>query len=170
MGVFSTQIPNAIDQPLTDPKTGQATRAWFLFLVALFQRTGEAQGVDLLALQAETVTALANSIAALAAAATAQGGANASLKIIQNLADLANAATARTNLGLTALATAAPVAGWVDPTGAGSRATFDMNLALPAGAAYSQAEVTAIANQVIVLQKRLGQLVLDEKTVGTIST
>lgn len=168
---FATPIPNSASQPLVDPRTGIATRPWLLFLIALWKRTGSAAGIDLIALQAEADAAFALATAATAAAAAAaasaaaaQGGADASLKIANNLSDVADVSTSRTNLQI-----GPATAGWVDPTGAGSRATFDMNLALPAGAAYSQAEVTAIANQVIVLQKRLGQLELDLITAQAIT-
>lgn len=161
---FATPIPNSASQPLVEPKTGLATRQWYLFLVALWKRTGSASGVDLLALQAEADAAFALATAALAAAATAQGGADASLKIANNLSDVANVNTSRANLNI-----GPATAGWVDPTGTGSRATFDMDTALPVGAAYSQAEVTAIADQVVILQKRLGQLILDEIIAKTIA-
>lgn len=160
---FATPIPNSASDPLVDPKTGRATRSWFLFLVALWRRTGSAAGVDILALQAEADAALAAAIAAGVAAGTAQAGADASLKIANNLSDVNNVTTSRTNLQI-----GPATGGWVDPTGAGSRATFDMNTALPVGAGYSQAEVTAIAAQVIVLQKELGQLILDQITAKTI--
>lgn len=167
---FTSQIPQSASVPLTDPKTGVITRSWFLLVTALFRRTGDAQGVDVLAVQAEAQaaftlagTANTNATAAAAAAAAAQGGADASLKIAANLGDVANVTTSRTNLQI-----GPATAGWADPTGAGSRATFDMDLALPAGAAYSQAEMTAVANQVIVLQKRLGQLELDLITAKAI--
>lgn len=167
---FTTQIPVPASQPIAD-RNGVLTRDWFLFLVALFRRTGDAQGVDVLAIQAAAAAATAAAAvataaaaAATAAAATAQAGANASLKIAADLSDLASVAAARANLAI-----GPATAGWVDPTGTGSRATFDMDLALPVGGAYSQAEVTAIANQVIALQKRLGRLVLDEITAKTIA-
>lgn len=153
---FATPIPNSASLPLVDPKTGLANRTWFLFLSALWKRTGSAQGIDILAVQAEADAAFTQSTAALAAAAAAQGGADASLKIANNLSDVNNVTTSRTNLQI-----GPATGGWVDPTGTGSRATFNMDLLLPVGAGYSQAEVTAIANQVIVLQKRLGQLELD---------
>lgn len=168
---FATPIPNVAQQAMVDTKTGFATRATFLFLLALWRRTGSAQGVDILAVQAEAdaafalaTTAAADAAAAQASANAAQAGADASLKIAANLGDVADVDASRGNLNI-----GPATAGWVDPTGAGSRATFDMNLALPAGAAYSQAEVTAIANQVVVLQKRLGQLILDEITAKTIT-
>jgi hypothetical protein len=140
---------------------GTATQSFWSFLQTLWLRTGSAAGVLSAMIQATATAALAAANAALVQAAL-------SLKKASNLSDLANASDARDNLGLGPIATSATVIGWEDPTGAGSRATFNMDLALPVGVAYSQAEVLAIANQVIVLQKRLGQLVLDEKTVKTI--
>lgn len=58
--------------------------------------------------------------------------------------------------------------GWIAPAGAGSRATFNMNVAFPVSNPPTQAEVQAIAAQVMILQKRLGQLILDELDIGTI--
>lgn len=153
--------------PLVD-KEGVITREWLFFLQAVFNRTGGAAGVDTAEVQIIADDALATADAALIAANAAQADADASLKIASNLGDVASAASSRNNLGLGPIATSATVTGWVDPAGTGSRATFDMDLALPVGAAYAQAEVTAIANQVIVLQKRLGQLILDQITVKTI--
>jgi hypothetical protein len=148
--------------PVVHPD-GNPTNSWRAFFQTLWIRTGQATGVLSAAIQATADAALANANAALVQAAL-------SLKKASNLSDLANTGTARDNLGLGPIATSATVPGWADPTGAGSRASFNMDLALPVGAAYNQAEMTAIANQVIVLQKRLGQLVLDEKTVKTIGT
>lgn len=54
------------------------------------------------------------------------------------------------------------------PTGALSRLTFVSNPALPVGAGYSQAEVTAIAAQVTALGERLAALIIDSQTVGVI--
>lgn len=153
---FTAAIPQSSSDPICDPKTGVVTRAWFLLFTAIWRRTGSAQGVNVEAVEAEAAAASALAVAALAAANLAQAGANASLKKANDLNDVNSVATSRANLQI-----GTAVAGWVDPTGTGSRATFDMDLALPAGGAYSQAEVTAIANQVIVLQKRLGQLELD---------
>lgn len=168
---FVAQVPGGGSDPLVNPDTGIATQAFFLFLVALFKRTGDAQGVDALAVQFAADAAAIAAAAATAAAAVAtvtagnaQTGADASLKKASNLSDVVNVNTSRTNLNI-----GPATAGWADPTGTGARTTFNMDLALPAGAAYSQAEVTAIANQVIVLQKRLGQLILDEITAQTIT-
>ena len=160
---FATPVPNSATQPLVDTKTGVVTRAWLLFLIALWNRTGQAAGVDLIALQAEADAAFAAATAAAAAAAAAQGGADASLKIAANLSDVANVTTSRTNLQI-----GPATAGWVDPTGTGSRATFDMDAAFPVSNPPTQAEVQAIVGQLTILQKRLGQLTLDEITAKTI--
>lgn len=160
---FTTQIPQSASDPVVNIKTGQITRAWYLFMVAIFKRTGEAQGVDVLAVEAEANAAFvaaglatAAAAAALAAAGSAQAGADASLKKAANLSDVQDVTTSRGNLNI-----GPATGGWVDPTGAGSRATFDMNLAFPVSNPPTQAEVTALAAQVVILQKRLGQLELD---------
>lgn len=54
------------------------------------------------------------------------------------------------------------------PTGTLSRAIFVSNPALPVGAGYSQAEVTAIRDQVIALGERIAALIVDSQTVGVI--
>lgn len=59
--------------------------------------------------------------------------------------------------------------GWAVPTGAGSRATFNMNATFPVSNPPTQAEVQAIAAQVVVLQKRVGQLELDLIDAGVIT-
>lgn len=61
-------------------------------------------------------------------------------------------------------------AGWVAPTGAGSRATFNMDAAFPVSNPPTQAEVVAIRDQLIIVQKRLGQLIEDQLDAGTIAT
>lgn len=171
--VVSSQISRPVPVPQTEVVDGKRmmTIDWYNFFTTLWTRTGSAPGVDLATVEAEATAALAASAAAVAAATAAQATATAALAaaaqklaILQNLADLNNVNAARGNLNI-----GPATAGWVDPTGAGSRATFNMSLALPVGAAYSQAEVTVIANQVIVLQKALGQLILDEITAKTIT-
>lgn len=168
---FSSQVPGGGGEAVVNPDTGVPTQSFFQYLVVLFRRTGDAQGVDVVAVQAAANAATAAAAAATAAAAiataaaaAAQGGANASLKIAANLSDVADVNTSRTNLSI-----GPATAGWVDPTGTGARTTFDMDLALPVGAVYSQAEVTALANQLVILQKRLGRLVLDEIAAKTIT-
>lgn len=137
-----------------DPKSGVPTVTFYRFMLSLWNRTGGGTGGDIDEVRATADAALAD--------------ANASLKIVLNLSDLANDITARANLGLSDLATALPVTGWIDPTGAGSRAAFDMNWTTTVGAAYSQAEATAIRDQLIAVQKRLGQVILDQIAVGTL--
>lgn len=58
---------------------------------------------------------------------------------------------------------------WTLPNGTGSRAAFNMDAAFPVSAAPTQAEVQAIAAQVVILQKRLGQLIIDQRDAGTTS-
>lgn len=58
--------------------------------------------------------------------------------------------------------------GWAVPTGAGSRATFDMNAAYPVSNPPTQAEVQAIAAGLVEVRKRLGQLEIDQLDAGTI--
>jgi hypothetical protein len=55
------------------------------------------------------------------------------------------------------------------PTGTLLRTTFVSNPALPVGAGYSQAEVTAIRDQVIVLGERIAALIVDSQAVGVIA-
>lgn len=59
--------------------------------------------------------------------------------------------------------------GWQVPTGTGSRATFNASATFPVSNPPTQAEVVAIAAQVVVLQTRLAQLIEDQLTSGTIS-
>lgn len=58
--------------------------------------------------------------------------------------------------------------GWDNPTGTGSRATFDMDAAFPVSNPPTQAEVQAIAAQLVIVQKRLGQLIDDQLSAKTI--
>lgn len=59
--------------------------------------------------------------------------------------------------------------GWAVPSGTGSRATFNMDAAFPVSNPPTQAEVQAIAAQVVVLQKRVGQLEQDLLDAGVIT-
>lgn len=54
------------------------------------------------------------------------------------------------------------------PTGPVLRATFDTTPPLPVGAGYSQAEVTAIRNELYLILQRLGALIEDSQAVGVI--
>jgi hypothetical protein len=65
---------------------------------------------------------------------------------------------------------AQPVTGWVAPTGTVSRDTFDADWTTTVSNPPTQAQVTAIRDQVIVLQKRLAALEQDSLSIGTIST
>ena len=64
----------------------------------------------------------------------------------------------------------APAAtGWVTPTGgAGSRAAVNTTFTTTVSNPPTQAEMTALRNQVIALQHALGQLIIDLETVGAI--
>lgn len=60
------------------------------------------------------------------------------------------------------------IPGWVPPIGTGSTASFDMDFTTTVSNPPTQAEVTALRDQVIKLQKALGQLILDSTTLGLI--
>lgn len=185
MAVNLTQAFPNINAPLGAGKleSGEAisveiTPSFKYFLETLWKRTGEsdnpAQGISSAQVEADASAAVASANAAvltanaagvaaanaLAAAGSAQGSAN-SAQIT------ANSALA---LATTSLQEGDAVAGWGAPSGSGSRTSFSMDVLLPVSGAYSQAEVTAIAAQVIVLQKRLGQLEIDLLTLGGIKT
>lgn len=55
------------------------------------------------------------------------------------------------------------------PSGTLSRATFVSDPALPVGVGYSQAEVTAIRDQVVALGERIAALIVDSQAVGVIA-
>lgn len=57
---------------------------------------------------------------------------------------------------------------WTDPTGTGSRATFNMDFTTAVSNPPTQAEVTAIRDQLVIVQKRLGQLVIDLQAAGVL--
>ncbi len=65
----------------------------------------------------------------------------------------------------------APAAtGWANPTGgAGSRAAVNTTFTTTVSNPPTQAEMTALRNQVIALQQALGQLIIDLETVGAIA-
>ncbi len=58
---------------------------------------------------------------------------------------------------------------WALPTGAGSRATFNMDTAYPVSNPPTQVEVQAIAAGLVEARKRLGQLIIDQVDAGTIT-
>lgn len=60
------------------------------------------------------------------------------------------------------------ITGWGTPTGTIARTTFNANPTLNVGAAYSQAELTAIRDHLIVVSQRLGAYVTDGITHGYI--
>lgn len=169
---MATQTPIATNYPaLTAPMVndrGQITQAWRIFFQALWVRTGAAPGLLVQQAIDDAAAALAAATIAFNTATTALAAANASLKKDQNLGDLADVPTARDNLGLTALAIAVAVGGWDDPTGTGSRVSFDMDYLPPVSNPPTTGDVTLIRNQLFAIQKALGQLILDQKSVGTI--
>lgn len=61
------------------------------------------------------------------------------------------------------------IPGWINPTGVGSQATFDMNWTTAVSGPPTQAQMTAMRDQVVALQKALGQLILNQKTLGLLS-
>lgn len=146
-----------------DQETGQFSKEARTLLRTLWNRTGGGTG-------AATQEAIALAQAAQATANAAQASANASLKIASNLADLADASTARGNLDLGSVALGNTVAGWSNPTGTGSRASIDANASVTASGVYSQVQVQAINDQLVAVQKALAQLILDAKSAKVISS
>lgn len=112
---------------------------------------------------------VATATTATAAAATAQAGADASLKIANNLSDLAVVATAQANLGLGPIATSATATGWSGAIGTMDRSTFNGSFTQTASATYVQAELAAVSGQVTTLSHRMAALITDliaTKTIG----
>ncbi len=65
---------------------------------------------------------------------------------------------------------APPAQGWANPTGgAGSRAAVNTTFTTTVSNPPTQAEMTALRDQVIALQQALGQLIIDLETVGAIA-
>lgn len=62
----------------------------------------------------------------------------------------------------------AQMTGWAMPTGTGSKASFDANWTTTVSNPPTQAEVTAIRDQLIAVQKALAQFILDSKQSGLI--
>lgn len=58
--------------------------------------------------------------------------------------------------------------GWATPTGTGSRASINASFTQTVSNPPTQAEVTAISNQVAALSKAVGQLINDLKSAGVI--
>jgi hypothetical protein len=157
----STNFP--IDKMrFVDQENGFLTKEARTLLRALWNRTGGGTGAD-------TKEAVALAEAAQTTATGALLNAQASLKIANNLADLANVAVARDNLVLGSVALGNTISGWVDPTGTGSRASIDANYSVTASAAYSQVQIQAINDQLVAVQKALAQLLLDAKSAKVIS-
>lgn len=150
----STNFP--IDKVrFTEPESGQLTKEARTLLRTLWNRTGGGTGADIASVRAIAEAALAS--------------ADASLKIAANLADVANAANSRLNLGLGSVALGNTVSGWTDPTGTGSRAAIDADWTTAVANPPTQAQVTAIRNQLIAVQKALAQLILDAESAQVIS-
>lgn len=165
---FSTALPVPAVQPIAN-KEGVVDRTWYMFFVALFNRTGSGQGVDIAAIQAEADAALALAAAASAAAAAAQvaannaqAGADGSLKIVNDLSDVANAPASRVNLGLVTQT------GWTAPTGTPTRNTFNADASVVVSAAPTQAEVQAINDQLVKVAQHLAALIDDSTTFHVI--
>lgn len=57
---------------------------------------------------------------------------------------------------------------WTAPTGSGSRATFNMDWTQVISNPPTQGEVESIRNQLVIVQKRLGQLIIDLRTAGVL--
>lgn len=158
---ISTNFP--IDKMrFVDQESGFLSKEARTLLRSLWNRTGGGTGAD-------TKEAIALANAAQLAANAAQTSADASLKIAQNLDDLADVPTARGNLGLGSVALGNTVPGWTNPTGAGSRAAIDANFSQIAAVAYSQTDLQAIINQLVAVQKALAQFLLDAESAKVIS-
>lgn len=153
---------------IADPDTGAVTQVWRQFFLSLWQRTGGGQGLLSDQIKALAELALITASAAATTAGNALAQAAASLKKADNLSDLNNVATARSNLGLGPTATSATIAGWGDPTGTGSRAAFDMDWTTTVSVTPTQGQVEDIRDQLIAVQKALGQLVVDQTTFKSI--
>jgi hypothetical protein len=144
-----------------DQETGQFSKEARTLLRTLWNRTGGGTG-------AATADAITRANAAQATANTALANAQASLKIANNLSDVAAVPTARNNLGLGSVALGNTVPGWSNPTGTGSRASIDANFNVVASGAYSQVQLQAINDQLVAVQKALAQLLLDAKSAKVI--
>ncbi|MGL5528932.1 MAG: phage tail protein [Plesiomonas shigelloides] len=72
---------------------------------------------------------------------------------LQNIASPIDVSTSYSVNGVKVVG--AQIVGWTAATGSAFTGVFNSSLALPVGAAYSQAEVTAIANALITTRQRL---------------
>ena len=174
MSGVAAGFPNA-NAPFVSPETGVIEPVWRRCLQTIWTRTGGGVGVD------------STSTAAQAAAALQAG---------KNLSDVLSTSAARTNLGLNTAAvepvsyfcatgTAITVlsvfvagvqvvgarrTGWVAPTGAVSRASFNAGYAFAPGAIYAQTDAANVATQLAAVSARLGALELDLIAHGIIGT
>lgn len=141
-----------------DQETGQFSKEARTLLRALWNRTGGGTGANVAAVK---ITADAALVLATTANTTA-------LKKAANLSDLASVGTSRGNLGLGSVALGNTVAGWTNPTGTGSRAAINANASTTASATYVQAELQAVNDQLVAVQKALAQLLLDAESAKVI--
>lgn len=142
-----------------DQETGQFSKEARTLLRTLWNRTGGGTGGDIAA-----VSAVANSALALAGTAN-----TTALKKAANLSDVANVPFSRNNLGLGSVALGNTIPGWTNPTGTGSRASFDANASITASGTYNQTQVQALNDQLVAVQKALAQLILDAESAKVIS-
>lgn len=163
VALFAQGFPSS-SAPLVDEEK-RITPFWQYLLQDLWGRTGGGEGISSAEVQVEAAGALSAATGAQSTANTAISNAGAAQGTATAAQGTANSALA---LASTALQSGSAVVGWVDPTGAGSRATFSMNFSQTVSNPPTQAEVQAIVAQLVLVQKHLGQLELDLLVVGAI--